>query len=392
MPESVSAYVSPDTGVATCYNDSSEISCPQQGEAYYGQDAQYAGFQPSYEDNGDGTITDRLTGLLWQRTDDGTTRTWSGAATYCQALSLGSRGVWRLPSPRELLTIVSPGRVDPALPQVFTSASGNYWTNKTDPASSDRAAFVSFSSGIASHELKYYMFRALCVSGGPLPDADFADNTDGTATDTTTGLMWEKAGSSPMNWENALAWCVDEADTGGYTDWRLPNKRELDSLVEGLPSNIFTELDWNWSSTTNSSLISAAWGVDFGIYRSNISYKTTQNRVRCVRGGLPGSRSATLFGVPSAPTPRKSAVITVGGEGVVSYKYMLDAGAWSDEILVGSPINLAGLSLGAHSIAAIGKDAGGAWQDAAAPTTAAWKVIASDAGLLELLLVHGDGE
>jgi hypothetical protein len=55
-----------DTGQEKCYNNSREITYPKPGEAFYGQDAQYQGIQPTYRDNGNGTITDLNTGLMWQ--------------------------------------------------------------------------------------------------------------------------------------------------------------------------------------------------------------------------------------------------------------------------------------------------------------------------------------
>ncbi len=64
-----------DTGQSTCYDNSGVIDCPAEGEAFYGQDAQYSGNAPSYTDNGDpftgsgqaGTVTDNVTGLVWQQ-------------------------------------------------------------------------------------------------------------------------------------------------------------------------------------------------------------------------------------------------------------------------------------------------------------------------------------
>ena len=66
-----SALISPipDTGQTLCYDDSDTIICPEEGEAFYGQDAQITGNTPSYTDNGDGTITDNVTGLMWQKSD-----------------------------------------------------------------------------------------------------------------------------------------------------------------------------------------------------------------------------------------------------------------------------------------------------------------------------------
>jgi len=55
-----------DTGQAACYDDQgAEITCPAEGEAFYGQDAQFADTPADYTDNGDGTVTDNVTGLIW---------------------------------------------------------------------------------------------------------------------------------------------------------------------------------------------------------------------------------------------------------------------------------------------------------------------------------------
>ena len=74
--------------LTTVITNSIEIPCPQPGQPFYGQDAQYDGPQPSYQDNGDGTVTDLNTNLMWQQSDDGTTRNWQEALDYCEALTL----------------------------------------------------------------------------------------------------------------------------------------------------------------------------------------------------------------------------------------------------------------------------------------------------------------
>jgi len=61
------AYPVVDTGQTNCYNNTTAMTCPQSGQAFYGQDAQYTGNQAAYKNNGDGTVTDLNTGLMWQR-------------------------------------------------------------------------------------------------------------------------------------------------------------------------------------------------------------------------------------------------------------------------------------------------------------------------------------
>ena len=59
-----------DTGQMKCYNNSAEITTPSPGQSFYGQDANYTGNTPSYTDNGDGTVSDLVTGLMWQKSPD----------------------------------------------------------------------------------------------------------------------------------------------------------------------------------------------------------------------------------------------------------------------------------------------------------------------------------
>ena len=64
-------YAIVDTAQVRCYSDDREIAYPKAGAHWFGQDAQYGGNAPAYRDNGDGTITDRATGLTWMKVDSG---------------------------------------------------------------------------------------------------------------------------------------------------------------------------------------------------------------------------------------------------------------------------------------------------------------------------------
>ncbi|WP_428562368.1 MAG: DUF1566 domain-containing protein [Solidesulfovibrio sp. DCME] len=130
------------------------------------------------------------------------------------------------------------------------------------------------------------------LAASPAQAGNYADNGDGTVTDQTTGLVWEKAGSaSGMNWGQALAWC-EQTTTAGYTDWRLPNKRELEHLADKSRLRpaidpAFTEpINWYWSSTTYAGNSANAWGVSFDFGGAgNDKTKGYTGHVRCVRGG-----------------------------------------------------------------------------------------------------------
>jgi hypothetical protein len=135
------------------------------------------------------------------------------------------------------------------------------------------------------------------------PTPRFTDNNNGTVTDNLTGLIWLKNANAfgVRTWVQALgdanglksgyAGLTDGSKAG---DWRLPNLRELLSLVDysrappALPANHpFTDVtaSYYWSSTTVADLTNYAWHVNFYYGIGNGGYKTDSLYVWCVRGG-----------------------------------------------------------------------------------------------------------
>jgi hypothetical protein len=171
---SVFAYELPDTGITKCYNAAgSEITCPAPGEPFYGQDAQYAGPQPAYKDNGDGTVTDLNTGLMWQQGDtqnDSGGRPWQEACDYCSGLTLPSGGYsdWRLPNRRELMSIVIYGRYNPSIDTTYfpDCRSSNYWSSSTYAILTDFAWVVYFYGGGVDSYYGTNPHYVRCVRGG----------------------------------------------------------------------------------------------------------------------------------------------------------------------------------------------------------------------------------
>ena len=102
-----------DTGQVYCYNASESIPCPAEGESFFGQDAHYPGIQPNYADNGDGTITDLNTGLMWPKSP-GEKMTYSQAVAGAAAFDLGGFTDWRLPTIKELYSLVVFSGIDPS--------------------------------------------------------------------------------------------------------------------------------------------------------------------------------------------------------------------------------------------------------------------------------------
>ncbi|MDP7566964.1 MAG: DUF1566 domain-containing protein, partial [Flavobacteriales bacterium] len=95
-----------DTDVSDFFDNSSIISTPTNGQVFYGQDAQYSGNQPSYTNNGDGTITDNVTGLMWEK-DMGIKISYPDAFTKAANSNLGGYADWRVPTIKELYSLAN---------------------------------------------------------------------------------------------------------------------------------------------------------------------------------------------------------------------------------------------------------------------------------------------
>jgi hypothetical protein len=127
------AYQLPDTGQTKCYDNTQEIPCPQPGELSYGQDGNYQGPQPAYRDNGDGTVTDLNTGLMWEQGDSrnqGGGQQWTTANAYCTDLVLGGYSDWRLPTVSELKSLINLAHYNPVIDTAYFPGchSFYYWS------------------------------------------------------------------------------------------------------------------------------------------------------------------------------------------------------------------------------------------------------------------------
>ena len=293
-----------DTFLTKCYdNNNNEIPCPEPGEPFYGQDAQYDGIQPAYKDNGDGTITDLVTGLMWQKTTDARPDTLEGRITwyegeeYAKNLRLGGYSDWRVPSIKEAISLVD-ARGDMSSKKAYfdeTYFDFSYGPENIDgyrvidvqivtttsyiagAVSSPRFFGYNFSDGrIKGYPKKNHPLHGTptwvirCVRGPKYGENKFVDNGDSTVSDLATGLMWQKTDDGKArNWQEALDY-AENMTLAGYSDWRLPNQKELHSIVdyEYIPaiSRIFHIKDpkgWFWSSTPGFSPGQAVY-VAFG--------------------------------------------------------------------------------------------------------------------------------
>jgi len=128
----------------------------------------------------------------------------------------------------------------------------------------------------------------------------------GVVIDHLTELIWQydPVDSVPqpleLSWNGAIDYC-NTLDLGDYTDWRLPNLRELQSLInykyffpaisnaagtgKGVGNDPFYAFQSSsyWSATTHADFSNAAWCIEFFEGHTDTSNKTDSKYVRCVR-------------------------------------------------------------------------------------------------------------
>ena len=227
---------------------------------------------PSFTDNGDFTVTDNNTLLMWGRhTVVPTTMTWSTAATWCDNLSLAGYNDWMMPTLTELQSILGAGTYFPLKQSFF------YWTSTPYAENSNYAWGVNFDGSDASD----FIDKTLSLYVRPVRLARFTvDGTGTVVTDGLTGRMWSNyPADDTMTWKEALAWCKN-LSLGGHTDWRLPTIKELASVqvASGLIGSY-------WSSTTYKGTPSYGWFFRYDYGYAYFDNKANSWYVIAVRGG-----------------------------------------------------------------------------------------------------------
>ena len=261
------SYPTVDTGVQACYGNFGPITPPRAGGAFFGQDGQYRGNEPSYRDNGDGTVSDLVTGLMWIKAR-GAKMTWHDAVAGAKACRTGGYTDWRMPAIKELYSLINFNgcmarnwSIADSAPYIdtryFDFAYGNTqagerpidcqdWSVTEYIGTTMNGNPTVFGVNFADGRVKGYpkamrdprgqrehRLYVRYVRGNPqYGKNDFVDNRDGTVTDRATGLMWQKADSGKtFNWQGALAY-AEGLTLAGHDDWRLPNAKELQSIVD----------------------------------------------------------------------------------------------------------------------------------------------------------------
>ena len=315
----------PQTGQTTCWDaNGNVISCAGTGQDGEKQ-AGVAWPNPRFTNNGDETITDNLTGLIWTKDANapgpsacgpGAIKNWQGALDYVACLNtnryLGYND-WHLPNRKELKSLVNYHQTHNGTwlnGQGFSNIQSNsYWSSSTEASSSHHAWTVYVSGGGATTmRTKSESFDVWPVRGGrstgtvqlpktgqtssyaagddgamqkgiAWPNPRFTNNGNGTVTDNLTGLTWlqnAKCAGDGMYWTDALTWSNNLAsgacgltDGSAAGDWRLPNIEELESLIDlqknnlALPTGHPFNVKSNsyWSSSSHVNHNNYAWNV-----------------------------------------------------------------------------------------------------------------------------------
>jgi hypothetical protein len=321
-----------------------------------------------FTDNNDGTITDKITGLMWQKGEN-PRMNWFDALKYSQNFELAEYKDWRMPNIKELNTILDLSYKDgwwyykeffpaeglkPPLLHYFSSSVyekyfawvtnfcfgyDGYYANKNStllfrlvrnikvpeatnkifrlPDSGQKLCYDNIGNAISApvkgekffgqdgnyciHPISFTKLRDCAI-----PVGEKTGWTEGLrmVRDNNTGLIWEikspeKADVNfkefKCNWHETEDYInrLNKSEFGGFSDWRLPNKEELRSIVDyndltpAVDQHFFPTLmaDFYWSKETYLADEKLAWGIYFG-YGCGICYlKESQFYVMAVRGG-----------------------------------------------------------------------------------------------------------
>lgn len=268
-------------------------------------------------------VRDDVTGLVWEvKTEEDGVRnrnrrfTWYNADAaangghaglagdgtdtqdYIDALNgsnFGGVSGWRLPTVKELSTIVNSGRHNPAIFSDYfpQTVPDNYWTSTPDVTNRNYAWLVNFDTGLVPYGFNktdsYYVRAVYGARDGFSPD--LKARGDGTVIDRATGLMWQRATVEADRWDSAISYC-ETLVLANHDDWRLPNRNELQSLVDyaktdpSIDESAFpdTLASYYWTSTTYAPGPSRSWVVSFHSGYVHFSNKSMAHPFRAVRG------------------------------------------------------------------------------------------------------------
>lgn len=310
------------TGVYMYYDTISIINNPESKSVFYIQDAKNYDSSDHFIDNGDSTISDHVTGLMW-RNNLTPKLTLEEAKIYLKQINSGKYKDWRIPSIKELFSLIDySGQVlgDRSIRLFINTTYFDQPLGKTDKGEreidaqtwsstecqsltmgKDKSRYgVNFIDG----RIKAYPitkpFSGLpnklhfrFVRGNPYYGYNkYIDNGDGTITDEATGLMWQKVDSqTALDWKSSLEYAIN-LKLAGQNDWRLPTVKELQSIVD-YENNLDKSLKASISELFQTSMRNNPDG--------SLNYPYYWSSTTLLDGPQPGNQAAYVcFGKASA--------------------------------------------------------------------------------------------
>ena len=269
----------------------------------FGEYSDYTINAPIFIKNNNGTVTDTITGLMWQQADGGE-MTIENTRIYADTLTLAGFTDWRLPNAHESFSILNHQKTNPAIDATYftTTAAEYWWTNNTQSNDVTKIWCTNAGGDIGNHPKtetvsaggtkKFHVRAVRDRVTPPIVTNQFTNNGNGTIKDNLTGLVWQQVpNSDTLTWENALTY-AEGLTFGGFSDWRLPNIKELQSLNDerivtpSVSTTFFSAIGIKkyWSSTSLPNQTTRAWylSTQFGI--TTYELKTARLSVICVRG------------------------------------------------------------------------------------------------------------
>jgi hypothetical protein len=276
---------------------------------------------------------DRISGLTWQRVTS-TVRSFDSASSYVTAVNAAADcgySDWRLPIVSELLSIMDTSRLSDTAPNADRDGSldlmtGAFWSGESTSfainnawlISADNMGAVSFAAKVESNRVR--LVRGVSNANACEDVSRYVDYTDGTVEDSKTGLMWKKCpeGLSGDTCSEGVSTVFDNLDSVnldkkltsrltavngsaslglGYSDWRVPTRNELESLVNrnckdpvgnvGISTTKFPKTGaFSYVSvTSDASIPGQLWYVNFADGTVGVGAQSASRRLRLVRGG-----------------------------------------------------------------------------------------------------------
>ena len=263
-----------------------------------------------FKDNGDGTMTDTRTGLVWMKNAGmpGSELGWSAAVSWCGNLTASGKG-WRLPSREEMMSLWDglPNRQGLWRRELaaagFENIAKQYWTafglgtalrleSKYTVIFDEDRTYPSMTKGEKYNVWPVRGEGTVCRNREPF----FKDSGPYTLTDTRTGLMWAKqACCIYRKWNDDVDY-GDSVKLAGFDDWRIATVADMRSLLAGIPAGVderfylhrqgfFDFEEKYWLASEYISNGDSAWYYDMA--RGSLRVKNPDERLGCwlVRGG-----------------------------------------------------------------------------------------------------------